>query len=211
MGIYESFPEQKPRDLTIEELRRFAATQVFAAARHIWGEDFDDPAKLEDNEPVSRLIESEVAGDDSRVEVDMYVDADFALDDDGDKDESVPPDLYVGVSLSVFRADITKRLQRQQRDFDHEVWQVTTFEFPVSTEEEWGLANRYYALCEVGDTDEVSPDDLTPRQRKFLEKVSNNSQYDPDRSIEINTQDTLDISNILLALEIPERVIGLAW
>jgi hypothetical protein len=214
MSIYEVFPAEVPRDLTDKELAMFAKAQVFAAAEHVWGEDFSDPSKLDDNEALSREFKSQNPDEPGKLELGLYIDAEFPQDDDNDGiDDRFPPDLYVGVSIETCRFDLTKILQKKLVNYELEVWEVTTFEFPVhaDNDEDGGpLANRYYVL-RVDDGDDIEPDELTPRQKRFLDNVSANPKYNPDRSIEINTQDAIDISNILLALEIPERVIGLTW
>lgn len=222
MSLHEPFPEFEapPRDLTNQELDALMEDVIWPAATAFWGSDYRDIDKLEENEAVRKYIRAantDTQGDTRfQVEASFFLEAQYQVDDNGEIDEASPADFYAVVSLESLHHGMT-RIFRRESGRDEEVWEVNVFEFG------WDgtppLAGRYYVFKSPAEEDpDASPEEIEPpqeiepprwshRHHKFLQNASRLHSFNPDRSADLNTQDAIDIRNILLALDTPEEVI----
>jgi hypothetical protein len=204
MSIYEALPQvEQPRELRDDELTKFTNANIWPAAIYFWGNSFRNPKDLDENDPVHQMFESPDGR--RKVEVSFYIDAEFPLNDAGEVDENVETDLFAGVCLEAYHPDLTSRFQKRTGQ-DLEIWEVITYDFPLDGTTP--IANRYYSFRDE-ESEEIESDKVTKRQNKFLRNISRLPQFDPDRSIELDTQDIIDIHNLLLALEVPNGIINM--
>jgi hypothetical protein len=211
MKIYEKLPQfEPPRELEPGEIDMLLETAIWPAATYFWGESYRDPEALEENEDVAQFFESGDAnpadGKPDMVELRFWVEEEFPLNKYGEVDDGSAPDLYVGVALESYHHDLTGLFQNKF-GCEEEIWGVVEYEFA------WDgtppLANHYYVYKR--DEEDVESDRLDHRHRDFLKEISGKKLFNPDRNAELNTQDAIDIRNILLALETPAEIIAPTW
>lgn len=203
MSIYEAFPEvEGPRDMSQEEMTHFAETNIWPAAIFFWGNSYKDPAALDDNEPIELTIES--PDGDNKLVIGLSVYYEQALDDDEGPKEIEASDMFVSVSIETLRPDMNHIFKSSLGGL--QIWEVSTYDFYLDGSEP--EADRFYVV-KSEDNEEFEPNRLSPRLRGMLKKISKTQRFNPERDADLNSQDIIDIHNILLALEIPEGIISL--
>jgi hypothetical protein len=111
----------------------------------------------------------------------------------------------VSASIETIRPDMNKVFKNSLRGM--RIWEVCSYSFYLDGSEP--EVDRFYTLRDEND-EEIEYDQLPERQKDMLSRISRHSRFNPDRDADINTQDIIDIHNILLALEVPEEMISLA-
>jgi hypothetical protein len=204
MSRYEAFPDLEPIDLCDDELDEFLKVKVIPAAEHVWGDKYKDPELAPHVDARTAEILSEY-GDGNKVELSFGPELEVQLGDDGEVDETIDPEIYLRVELKVLRTDLTRYFGRKFPSSELEIWESNVYDFYIN-----GVlheADRYYALKD-SEGEELDYDEISPRQRAELKRVSCHPSYSLDRSAEITSQDIIDVHNVLLALDIPEEVMG---
>jgi hypothetical protein len=206
MRIYDAFPEiEPPRELDLNDVAKFAEANVWPAATFFWGNSYKDPNERDNNEPISVVIESPDSENIVQLFLSLECGYEQQLDDNEDPGEIETGELYVCVSIETIRPDMNKVFKNSLSGL--RIWEVCSYSFYLDGSEP--EADRFYTLRDEDD-EEIEYDRLPKRQKDMLSRVSRHQRFNPYRDAEINTQDIVDIHNILLALEVPEEIINLA-
>ena len=163
MGIYEAFPQiEPPRELSLSEAAQFAETNIWPAAVFFWGNSYKSPEALDDNEPVSVVIES--PDGENKIELLLCVSYEKGLGD-SESEEISPDELYVSLSIEVLRPDMNRTFHNSLGGL--KIWEVCTYDFYLDGSEP--EADRFYALRDEDD-DEPAPDSIPKRQKDMLRR-----------------------------------------
>jgi hypothetical protein len=203
MKMYDIFPDQEPYDLYTEELDIFIKNNIWPAADHFWDERYKESETFDDIE--SKIQEIQSPNGERKLELSISLESEATIGDDGEVDESVSHDIYVSVGIKAFRQDITRSYRKKFLD-NNEVWEVCTYDFYLEGPEH--EADRYYVFKDDSGED-MDHNEISHKQRRFLQQVCAIPKYNPERDAKINSQDIIDVHNILLALEVPDGVISL--
>lgn len=193
------FPEFDAVELDEDEILDFTRRVIWPAAIYFWGTGFRDPNLYDENDDVYAGHES--PNGEEYVSLAFYLE-DFADRDPGQTVDDIPRELVINVDMDVLRTDLMDIAPKACRGL--KVWECLSYQFPVDGSEPW--VDHSYML-ESTKGREIS--DPTGQQKDFLDFLDESERYGLERSGRLNSQDLIDIYNMLLALEVAEEVIDL--
>lgn len=131
----------------------------------------------------------------------------FYLEDYADRDPSqtvsdIPVDLVVTADMDTLRKDLMDLLPKTCKGL--KVWECLSYKFPADGSEPW--VDHVYMLESKKGQDIKDPNG---QQREFLEFLNDSERYRVERDGRLNSQDLIDVYNILLTLGVSEEVIDL--
>jgi len=181
----------------------FARTKVWPAANYLWGDDYKDPDLAPHLSARTAEITSEY-GDGGKIELSFGPELEVQLDDNGEVDEGTQ-EVYLRAELRALNIDLTRYFEKKFHGCGIEIWESSVYDFYSN-----GVlheADHYYALKD-SDGEELDYDEISPRHRIELKRISAHPTYNLGRGAEITSQDIIDVHNVLLALDIPEKVMS---
>jgi len=185
--------------LADEEITGFAERNIWPAARYFWGPDFRDPEKLIENEAVWTPLTSP-NGEDT-VTLSFYLqdenEPDFEPDDD-----DYEPELVLMVEMEVLRPDLMDISPKACKGLN--IWECLAYRFPVDGD--LPRVESYYYFENAKGKKLIQ---LSKAQEEFMDYLDDSDEFSLDRDSRLDFQDCIDIHNILLALEVDEKIIDL--
>jgi hypothetical protein len=191
------FPEYSVAELDEEEISLFKNDVLWPAAIYFWGTGFSDPRLLDENDDIFNGFDSP--------NNEEHLSLSFYLADDADREHDqtvvdIPPELVARIDMENIRCDLMDILPKACRGI--KVWECLSYSFPIDGSEPW--AHHYYMLESKKGRDITNP---SREQQEFLEHLDGSDLFSLDRDERLNSQDLIDIQNILLTLGVSEEII----
>lgn len=190
----------KPYDLSDEEIDDFCEANIWPAAEHFWGDNFCDPELIEVR---NELEIQHTSGDGMQsIIIGANMGALFEIDDNGESISGTAEDISVDIWFEAYRDDVTEIYQKG-RETNLSVWEMIFYEFPIDGLP--GVTREYIFKDEEGEDVER----LSKSQKNFLRSINKRPDLKLERRKKLNSQDCVDVHNILLALDVPQGAISL--